>query len=297
MTSEKRPVTLITGASAGIGAALAHRFAANGHELVLVARREQALAAAADTIAATGRPRPTVLRSDVAQADAAQEIAAALAARDLEPDTIVNNAGFGLIGAADTLDRAEQLAMIDLNVRALTDFSLAFLDSLERRKGGILNVASIAGFLPGPGMAVYYATKAYVISFTEALHQELKPRGVRVTVLCPGPVPTEFQARAGINHEAFPSLLTRSAERVARDGYRGLKEGRRMVVPGSANRVVTALIPMVPRGMLLKLADLRKRQPRPASSSTCPTSAAPTSCASSRCRCAPWSRSRATKAR
>ena len=262
MTSEKRPVTLITGASAGIGAALAHRFAANGHELVLVARREQALAAVADAIAATGRPRPTVLRADVARADAAQEIAAALAARDLEPDTIVNNAGFGLIGAADTLDRAEQLAMIDLNVRALTDFSLAFLDSLERRKGGILNVASIAGFLPGPGMAVYYATKAYVISFSEALHQELKPRGVRVTVLCPGPVPTEFQARAGINHEAFPPLLTRSAERVARDGYRGLKEGRRMVVPGSANRVVTALIPMIPRGMLLKLADLRKRQPR-----------------------------------
>ncbi|HEX7204643.1 MAG TPA: SDR family NAD(P)-dependent oxidoreductase, partial [Xanthobacteraceae bacterium] len=168
MTSEKRPVTLITGASAGIGAALAHRFAANGHELVLVARREQALAAVADAIAATGRPRPTVLRADVARADAAQEIAAALAARDLEPDTIVNNAGFGLIGAADTLDRAEQLAMIDLNVRALTDFSLAFLDSLERRKGGILNVASIAGFLPGPGMAVYYATKAYVISFSEA---------------------------------------------------------------------------------------------------------------------------------
>ena len=187
MTSEKRPVTLITGASAGIGAALAHRFAANGHELVLVARREQALAAVADAIAATGRPRPTVLRADVARADAAQEIAAALAARDLEPDTVVNNAGFGLIGAADTLDRAEQLAMIDLNVRALTDFSLAFLDSLERRKGGILNVASIAGFLPGPGMAVYYATKAYVISFSEALHQELKPRGVRVTVLVPGP--------------------------------------------------------------------------------------------------------------
>ena len=104
----------------------------------------------ADAIAATGRPRPTVLRADVARADAAQEIAAALAARDLEPDIVVNNAGFGLIGAAATLDRAEQLAMIDLNVRALTDFSLAFLDSLERRKGGILNVASIAAFCPAP---------------------------------------------------------------------------------------------------------------------------------------------------
>ena len=262
VTLEKRPVTLITGASAGIGAALAHRFAANGHELVLVARREQALAAVADAIAASGRPRPTVLPVDVARAGAAHDIAAVLAARDLEPETVVNNAGFGLIGAASTLDRAEQLAMIDLNVRALTDFSLAFLDSLERRKGGILNVASVAGFLPGPGMAVYYATKAYVISFSEALHHELKPKGVRVCVLCPGPVPTEFQARAGINQEVFPPLLTRSAERVARDGYRGLKEGRRMVVPGSANQVVTAILPMLPHGLLLALSDLRKRRLR-----------------------------------
>ena len=123
-------------------------------------------------------------------------------------------------------------------------------------------MASVAGFLPGPGMAVYYATKAYVISFSEALHHELKPKGVRVTVLCPGPVPTEFQARAGINQEVFPPLLTRSAERVARDGYRGLKEGRRMVVPGSANQVVTAFLPMLPHGLLLALADLRKRRLR-----------------------------------
>src|SRR6476659_8349601 len=151
VTLAKRPVTLITGASAGIGAALAHRFAANGHELVIVARREQALAAVADAIAASGRPRPTGLPVDVARAGAAHDIAAALA-RDLEPGTGANNAGFGLIGPAGTLDRAEQLAMIDLNVRALTDFSLAFLDSLARRKGGILNVASVAGFLPGPGM-------------------------------------------------------------------------------------------------------------------------------------------------
>ena len=107
---------------------------------------------------------------------------------------MVNNAGFGLVGLAGARDRAEQLAMIDVNVRALTELSLAFVDSLARHRGGMLNVGSMAGFLPGPGMAVYYATKAYVLSFSEALHSELKARGVRVTVLCPGPVPTEFAA-------------------------------------------------------------------------------------------------------
>jgi uncharacterized protein len=262
VSGEKRPVTLITGASAGIGAALAHEFSAHGHELVLIARREQALAALANAIAAKGRVRPTVLPADVARVDAARDIADALARRGFEPDNIVNNAGFGLLGNAHELDRAEQLAMIDVNMRALTEFSLAFIDSLERRKGGILNVASVAGFLPGPGMAVYYASKAYVISFSEALHRELEPKGVRVTVLCPGPVPTEFQTRAGMTGEVFPPLLTRSAERVARDAYRGLQEGRRMVVPGSANQVVTALMRFVPRSMLLQLGDTRRRRPR-----------------------------------
>ena len=222
---EKRPVTLITGASAGIGAALAHEFAANGHEVVLVARREQALNALADEIAATGATRPTVLRMDVTRGMRRATFARRSTGRGLEPEIVVNNAGFGLLGAADKLDRAEQLAMIDLNVRALTDLSLAFIDSLERHNGGILNVASIAGFLPGPGMAVYYATKAYVLSFSEALHRELKPRGVRVTVLCPGPVPTEFQARAGMASNSFRRLLTRTAGQVASEGYRGLKAG------------------------------------------------------------------------
>jgi uncharacterized protein len=258
VTAEKRPVTLITGASAGIGTALAHEFATHGHELVLVARREQALIALADAIAAKGSPRPTVLRADIAHIDAARDIAEALAQRGLEPGNVVNNAGFGLLGRADKLDRAAQLAMIDLNVRALTDLSLAFVDSLERRRGGILNVASIAGFLPGPGMAVYYATKAYVLSFSEALHQELLPRGVRVTALCPGPVRTEFQARAGIEGTLSP-LLTRSAEQVAEEGYRGLKEGRRVVVPGFANQIVTTLVRFAPRRILLKATDIAQK--------------------------------------
>jgi hypothetical protein len=257
--ADLRPITLITGASVGIGAALAHAFAANGHETVLVARREQLLTNLADAIAAKGAPRPTVLRADVARIDAARRIGEVLAASGLEPEIIVNNAGFGLIGAAAELDRNEQLAMIDLNVRALTDLSLAWAGALERRKGGILNVASVAGFLPGPGMAVYYATKAYVLSFSEALHRELAPRGVRVTVLCPGPVPTEFQTRAGVKTKTFPPFLTWSAEQVAQAGYRGLQEGRRLVVPGFANKVVTGLTHILPRRWMLELSDARNR--------------------------------------
>ena len=256
-----RPVTLITGASVGIGAALAHKFAANGHEVVLLARREQLLTGLADAIAASGATRPTVLRADVSRIDAARRIGEALTAAGLEPEIVVNNAGFGLVGNAASLDRGKQLAMIDLNVLALTDLSLAWADVLERRKGGILNVASVAAFLPGPGMAVYYATKAYVLSFSEALHQELAPKGVRVTALCPGPVPTEFQARAGVKAAQFPRALTRSAERVAEDGYRGLQEGRRVVVPGFANKLVTVLAPLLPRPWILQMADTRKRGP------------------------------------
>jgi short-subunit dehydrogenase len=249
--ADLRPVTLITGASAGIGTALAHVFATHAHDLVLVARREQKLNELADSIAAQGRRRPTVLALDLARPEAVEAIRDALAAGGMEPDIVVNNAGFGLAGQAAALDRAEQRAMIDLNVRALTDLSLAFVDTLARRRGGILNVASVAAFLPGPHMAVYYASKAYVLSFSEALHAELAPRGVRVTVLCPGPVATEFQARAGIKDEGSPALLTCTADEVAEAGYRGLQAGRRLVVPGFGNRLVTMLAPLGPRGVVL----------------------------------------------
>jgi short-subunit dehydrogenase len=257
--ADLRPVTLITGASSGIGAALAHVFAANGHELVLVARREQLLTGLADQIAASGAPRPLVLRVDVGRIDAVTRIGEALTANGLEPDIVVNNAGFGLVGLAGKLDRGEQLAMIDLNVRALTDLSLAFTDALERRQGGILNVASVASFLPGPGMAVYYATKAYVLSFSEALHHEMLPKGVRVTALCPGPVPTEFQARAGAKTTSFPRTLTRSAERVAADGYRGLQENRRVVLPGFPNKLIASVGKLVPRAWLLEMVGTLNR--------------------------------------
>jgi uncharacterized protein len=249
-----QPVTLITGASAGIGAALARVFASRGHALVLVARREAKLAAVADSVAAASQARPHLIALDLTVTDAADRLADALRSKGLAPDFVVNNAGFGLVGPAAELDRAEQLAIIDLNVRLLTDLSLRFLDSVERMRGGILNVGSVAGFVPGPNNAVYHATKAYVLSFSEALHWELKPKGVRVTALCPGPVETEFQARANMPSDYFPRVLTRSAERVARDGYEGLMQGQRLVVPGFANKVATVLPRMLPRAFMLRLA-------------------------------------------
>jgi uncharacterized protein len=260
-----RPITLITGASSGIGAALARVFARNGHALVLVARREDRLRALANEIAAAGGVKPLVMATDLQHDDAARALGEALAAQGVEPQYLVNNAGFGLVGGAATLDRAEQLDMIDLNVRALTELSLAFVDSLARQRGGILNVGSMAGFLPGPGMAVYYASKAFVLSFSEALHSELKGRGVRVTALCPGPVPTEFAERAGIKSGSLaPDFLTQTADAVAEAGYRGLMRGKRTVIPGFFNRLIIMTIRFVPRRFLLAALDRRQRQRRSA---------------------------------
>jgi uncharacterized protein len=263
--SSLRPITVITGASAGIGVALARVFAQHGHELALIARREDRLHALADEIAATGARRPMVIAADLLKAGATRLIGEVLAAQGAEPQFVVNNAGFGLVGLASARDRDEQLEMIDLNMRALTELSLAFVDSLARHRGGLLNVGSMAGFLPGPGMAVYYATKAYVLSFTEALHSELKPLGVRVAVLCPGPVPTEFAERAGISGGRLgPSILTQSADDVAAAGYRGLMDGHRTVVPGFINKMITVLIRIIPRRLVLRVVDARQSRRRSA---------------------------------
>jgi hypothetical protein len=256
-----KPVTLVTGASSGIGAELARIFAAHGHELVLVARREAELNALADAIAGNGTPRPLVVALDLGRGDAVARIAAELSSAGLEPAIVVNNAGFGLAGDAATLGRDEQLAMIDLNVRALPELSLAFIDSLARHRGGILNVASIAGFLPGPGMAVYYASKAYVLSFSEALHAELAPRGIRVTALCPGPVATGFQARARLRTGGIGEggILALPAHRVAQLGYDGFVRGKRVVVAGTLNTMAAFLLRFVPHVWLLSMIRRRMR--------------------------------------
>jgi hypothetical protein len=259
-----RPVALITGASAGIGVALAREFAGHGHALALVARRGDRLEALANEIALRHAdcPRPLVIVADLTKPGAADQIAGALAAANAEPQYVVNNSGFGLVGPAETRSRDEQLMMIDLNMRALTELSLRFIDSLARHRGGILNVGSMAGFLPGPGMAVYYASKAFVVSLSQALRHELAPRGIHVSVLCPGPVPTEFAERAGVKGSMAPALLVQSAGKVARDGYYGLMAGRGVIVPGVLNRALTALLPLVPHGLLLGLVSARQANRR-----------------------------------
>jgi uncharacterized protein len=255
-------VTLITGASAGIGTELARVFASHGHRVALVARREDRLTALAGEITAAGGTAPIVIPCDLTQLDAGDRIAEALGAAGAEVEYVVNNAGFGVYGLAIKRDRAEQLNIIAVNIRALTDLSLRFSDSLIRNRGGILNVGSIAGFLPGPGMAVYYASKAYVLSFTEALRRELAPLGVRVTVLCPGPVPSEFQARAGFAPGLDSAILNVSPVDVAQQGYRGLMANKRAVLPGLGIKIVPFLLRLFPRWFILAAVgrlQLRRR--------------------------------------
>jgi short-subunit dehydrogenase len=266
-TTQCNRVTLITGASAGIGTELARVFASNGHRLALVDRRGDRLTTLADEIVAAGGAVPTLIPCDLERIDACDTIAAALAAEGLEVEFVVNNAGFGLFGHAIELDRVEQLGIIAVNVTALTALSLRFSDSLIRHRGGILNVGSLAGFLPGPGMAVYYASKAYVLSFSEALRQELAPRGVRVTTLCPGSVSSEFQARAGLEPGTEHEILSVSASDVALAGYRGLMANKRVVLPGLGMKIVPFLTRLFPRGFILaaigriQLRKLRKGSP------------------------------------
>jgi uncharacterized protein len=248
-----RRVTLITGASGGIGAGLARVFARNGHDLVLVARSRDKLEALADEIAAPGRPRPLVLTSDLAERGAVSELAAALDAARASPDILVNNAGFGLAGPVAGLDPPEQLAIVELNVRTLVEMTLQFLPSIRSARGKILNVASVAAYFPGgPGMAAYYASKSFVLSFSLALSQELHSQGITVSALCPGYTKTGFQARAGIGPNMdLPRFPSSTAMEVAEAGYAGLIAGRREIVPGSLNKLCIGLLPFVPKSITL----------------------------------------------
>ena len=259
-----RRVVLITGASGGIGAELARIFARHGHDLALVARSADKLEELAAEIAAGGRMRPLVLAVDLAKEGAAGEIAAALDAAGAAPGILVNNAGFGLAGEALELDQADQLAMIDLNVRAATEITLRFLPAICRARGKILNVASLASYLPGgPRMAVYYGSKAYLLSFSRGLYQELRAQGVTVTAVCPSYTATGFQARAGIGPDmALARFGGPTAAEVAKEAYAGLMAGRREVIPGLQNKLTAFMLPFFPTSMVLKLTSwLQENRP------------------------------------
>lgn len=249
-----RDITLVTGASGGIGAGLARVFARHGHDLALVARSGDKLDQLADEIAASGRPRPLVIVEDLASAGAVTRVAALLDQAGARVSILVNNAGYGLAGAAARQPASELLGMVDLNVRALLDLTLHFLPGIIAAKGKILNVASIASYFPGPGMAVYYATKAFVASLSRALSQELKSAGVTVTVLNPGPVDTGFQTRAGFKKiKSLKDIRGVSALSVAEAGYDGLMAGKRAVVPGLGNKLATLIVPLVPDAVVLPI--------------------------------------------
>lgn len=250
--SGDRKLTLVTGASEGLGAEFARLFAERGHDLALVARRQDRLEALADEIAGRGRPRPLVAALDLATPAAPDRLTETLAAADASVEYLVNNAGYGLNGPFDALPLDDQLAMIDLNVRSLVALAHRFLPDLRANRGGMLNLASVASFAPGPGMAIYYATKAFVLSFSEALTEEMRGQGVRVTALCPGPVATGFQKRAGLSASAggVPPGVAGARETVEA-GYDGLMAGRPVVVPGAVNKGLAAGLAWIPHFLLL----------------------------------------------
>jgi len=254
MTEPQAPrLALITGASGGIGEAFAHAIAADGYGLAIAARSEAELARVERAVTSTHSVPVTAFSLDLSERGACDALAEALADRGLIPDVVVNNAGFGLLGKAARLPRETQLQMIDLNVRALTDLTLRYLpEMISRGRGGIVNVASLAAFMPGPQMAVYFATKAYVQSFTEALAEEVRGSGITITSVCPGPVETGFQARAGMKRaRALSRINPMSAEEVARAGWAGFKAGKRTVVPGLLNKLTAYSTRGAPRGLLL----------------------------------------------
>ena len=247
-------VALITGASAGLGVEFARQLSSKGHRLVLAARRKDRLDA---LVAELGNAR--AVEVDLAQPGATASLMRDFGQAGEQVDILVNNAGFGLRGAFAELDPARQREMIDLNCGALTELCRAVAPSMvERRSGAILNVASTAAFQPGPWMAVYFATKAYVLSFTEALHEELKPHGVRVSALCPGPTRTEFGAVAGIASLGQFDRLSMEAEPVVRAGLEGLEKNCAVVIPGATNRLGALSTRFAPRSLVRKIAGSLK---------------------------------------
>ncbi len=245
---------LITGASSGIGLELARLFAADDSNLVLVARREDRLRALAHELKSEFGVDVFILPKDLSEKNAPKEIFDALQKENIQIDVVVNNAGFGTRGAVAEIDTDTQIDMIQVNVVALTHLTRLFLPGIiERGRGGILNVGSLAGFQPGPNLAVYYATKAYVLSFTEALSEEIKNPDIKITCLAPGPVRTEFGSKSDLDDSLLFKLSLMDAEPVVKAGYEGFRKGKVIVLPGIKQKIIPFLLRFTPRFLVRKI--------------------------------------------
>ena len=255
-----RPLALITGASRGIGRCFAEKFVEDGYDVVLVARDEQALHALASQLTVRGATS-YVIAADLSDPAAPARLTADLARLELRVDVLVNNAGFASFGTFAQTDVQATRAMLEVNIAALSALTHALLPGMiARGRGGILNVASTAAFQPGPLMATYYASKAYVLSFTEALAVELEGTGVTATVLCPGPTHSSFAGAAGIPHSAlFDRARFHDPAHVAAAGVEGLRRRQVVVIPGALNRLRTLGIRFMPRSVVARMVERMQR--------------------------------------
>jgi len=252
---------LITGGSVGIGSALADVFAGHGHDVILVSRNREKLEARGRDLHEKFGVQVTCLPEDLTDPSAPRRLHQEISARKLDVPYLVNNAGVGLYGKFATTDLDAELKMIQLNVTSVVELTKRFLPAMiERGTGRILNVASTAAFVPGPWMSVYYATKAFLLSFSEAIDYELKPKGITVTTLCPGPTESEFKVRAGSQRSRLFEAFVMDAPRVARVGYDAMMKGKPLVIPGLRNKLIPIAARVVPRPMM---ATLSHRAARP----------------------------------
>jgi len=254
-TSNPLPRTaLITGASSGIGLELARLFARDGYHLVLVARNRGALRDLADELHSLNGIEVRVVPKDLSHPSAPVELHQELQEAGIALDALVNNAGFGGSGPFLETDWNHEAEMIQVNIVALVHLTKLFLPQIRARRGKLLNVGSVAGFLPGPYTAIYYASKAFVLHFTEALAEELSGTGMTVTCLCPGPVQTNFQKRAHVGGSSRANQrLYMDVREVARLGYEAMNEGKRIVIPGWKNRLLTNVLRLVPRNTVTRM--------------------------------------------
>ncbi|MGG4142519.1 SDR family oxidoreductase [Paenibacillus algorifonticola] len=249
-----KKTVLITGVSGGIGKELADRFAKDGHNMVLVARSEDKILELAQEYQNKYGIQATVIAKDVAAPGVPEEIFNELKEKEIDVDYLVNNAGFGLFGTFMETDMEQEINMIDVNIKALTVMTKLFLpDMIKRGHGGVMNVASLVGFFPGPMMSVYYATKAYVLSFTEALENEVSGTGVTVTALCPGLTSTGFVDRSGMGASKMVKGAIMEAGQVAEEGYRGFLRGKTLIMPGARNRLIAFMPRLLPRKLMTRI--------------------------------------------